>query len=267
MQRARQRERRRPRHGSRCSSPGGGDAAADGILEDRPVVNEAGKANNFHPIAGLKPPEIPLARIPVQDGGTVVTIQGPRFSSRAESKWFQDAGWDVINMTAYPEGWLARELGLCYANVSLITDYDVGVEGIEGIEPVTQRPRMDEALARSGLLVVAVDLRLAPETPVRDWLHQLQAQQLELRRYEPFYGKLLKFDVGDGVGHSEGHRALHRAVEPDHLAAAHRGRDRRGEAVAAERLLDAAPVELDPDQAAAGAVGSAAGRAPAATSR
>jgi 5'-methylthioadenosine phosphorylase len=67
--------------------------------------------------------------IPVRDGGTVVTIQGPRFSTRAESKWFQDAGWDVINMTAYPEGYLARELELCYANISMVTDHDVGVEG------------------------------------------------------------------------------------------------------------------------------------------
>jgi 5'-methylthioadenosine phosphorylase len=67
--------------------------------------------------------------IPVRDGGTVVVIQGPRFSTRAESKWFQDAGWDVINMTAYPEGYLARELQLCYANISMVTDHDVGVEG------------------------------------------------------------------------------------------------------------------------------------------
>jgi 5'-methylthioadenosine phosphorylase len=67
--------------------------------------------------------------IPVRDGGTVVVIQGPRFSTRAESKWFQDAGWDVINMTAYPEGYLARELELCYANISMVTDHDVGVEG------------------------------------------------------------------------------------------------------------------------------------------
>jgi len=67
--------------------------------------------------------------IPVRDGGTVVTIQGPRFSTRAESKWFQDADWDVINMTAYPEGYLARELELCYANISMVTDHDVGVEG------------------------------------------------------------------------------------------------------------------------------------------
>jgi len=67
--------------------------------------------------------------IPAQDGGTVVTIQGPRFSTRAESKWFQDAGWHVINMTQYPEAYLARELELCYVNIALITDYDVGVVG------------------------------------------------------------------------------------------------------------------------------------------
>jgi 5'-methylthioadenosine phosphorylase len=67
--------------------------------------------------------------IPVRDGGTVVVVQGPRFSTRAESKWFQDAGWDVINMTAYPEGYLARELQLCYANISMVTDHDVGVVG------------------------------------------------------------------------------------------------------------------------------------------
>jgi 5'-methylthioadenosine phosphorylase len=65
----------------------------------------------------------------VRDGGTVVVIEGPRFSTRAESAWFASAGWHVVNMTAYPEGWLARELGLCYANVSLVTDYDVGVPG------------------------------------------------------------------------------------------------------------------------------------------
>jgi 5'-methylthioadenosine phosphorylase len=67
--------------------------------------------------------------IPVRDSGTVVVVQGPRFSTRAESKWFQDAGWDVINMTAYPEGNLARELELCYANISMVTDHDVGVAG------------------------------------------------------------------------------------------------------------------------------------------
>jgi 5'-methylthioadenosine phosphorylase len=71
--------------------------------------------------------------IPARDGGTVVVVQGPRFSTRAESKWFQDAGWDVINMTAYPEGYLARELELCYANISMVTDHDVGVEGAQPV--------------------------------------------------------------------------------------------------------------------------------------
>jgi 5'-methylthioadenosine phosphorylase len=68
--------------------------------------------------------------IPVHDGGTIVVVQGPRFSTRAESRWFSSMGWDVVNMTAYPEAHLARELQLCYANVALITDYDVGVEGV-----------------------------------------------------------------------------------------------------------------------------------------
>ena len=72
--------------------------------------------------------------IPLHERGTVVVIEGPRFSTRAESAWFASAGWEVINMTQYPEAILARELELCYANISLITDYDVGVEGVP---PVT----------------------------------------------------------------------------------------------------------------------------------
>ncbi len=75
--------------------------------------------------------------ITVHETGTVVVIQGPRFSTRAESKWFNRNGWEVINMTAYPEGYLARELELCYANVSLITDYDVGVADDPSIPPVS----------------------------------------------------------------------------------------------------------------------------------
>jgi 5'-methylthioadenosine phosphorylase len=66
--------------------------------------------------------------------GTVVVIQGPRFSTRAESVWFASQGWEVINMTQYPECYLARELEICYCNISLITDHDAGAEGAE---PVT----------------------------------------------------------------------------------------------------------------------------------
>ena len=75
--------------------------------------------------------------IRVHERGTVVTIQGPRFSTVAESRWFASAGWEVINMTQYPEAYLARELEMCYTNIALITDYDVGLEGEAGVEPVT----------------------------------------------------------------------------------------------------------------------------------
>jgi 5'-methylthioadenosine phosphorylase len=59
------------------------------------------------------------------------------FYDGAESRWFSDMGWSVINMTGYPEALLARELEIAYANISLITDYDVGLEGMEGVEPVS----------------------------------------------------------------------------------------------------------------------------------
>jgi 5'-methylthioadenosine phosphorylase len=75
--------------------------------------------------------------IAVHERGTVVVIQGPRFSTRAESRWFSEQGWEVINMTQYPEVVLARELQMCYVNIALITDYDAGLEGHAGIEPVS----------------------------------------------------------------------------------------------------------------------------------
>ena len=101
---------------------------------DGPVTTHVSFADPYCP--ELRPLAIETAReldIPVHERGTVVTIQGPRFSTRAESKWFQDAGWDVINMTQYPEAFLARELEICYVNISLITDYDVGVAGGEAV--------------------------------------------------------------------------------------------------------------------------------------
>jgi len=69
--------------------------------------------------------------------GTVVVIQGPRFSTTAESRFFSRQGWDVINMTQYPEAVLAREQELCYLNISLATDYDAGLEGDPSVKPVS----------------------------------------------------------------------------------------------------------------------------------
>lgn len=73
--------------------------------------------------------------ITIHPNGTVVVIQGPRFSTKSESKWFTSMGWEVINMTQYPEVQLARELELCCVNISLITDYDSGLVG--HVEPVS----------------------------------------------------------------------------------------------------------------------------------
>ena len=76
--------------------------------------------------------------ITVHETGTVVVVNGPRFSTRAESRWFRSQGFEVINMTQYPEAYLAREAGICYCGIALVTDYDTGVEDDPGVEPVTQ---------------------------------------------------------------------------------------------------------------------------------
>jgi 5'-methylthioadenosine phosphorylase len=61
----------------------------------------------------------------VHGKGTYVCINGPRFSTSAESMFYHNQGWDVIGMTAYPEAALAREAGICFVNISMPTDYDV----------------------------------------------------------------------------------------------------------------------------------------------
>ncbi|HXE71292.1 MAG TPA: S-methyl-5'-thioadenosine phosphorylase [Candidatus Nitrosotenuis sp.] len=95
--------------------------------------------------------------------GTMVVIQGPRFSTRSESAWFRSQGWEVINMTGYPEAILARELEICYVNISLITDYDVGVEG-EGHEPVSHEAVL-EVFRKNNERVKDMILKLIEKIP------------------------------------------------------------------------------------------------------
>ncbi|MDQ7829842.1 MAG: S-methyl-5'-thioadenosine phosphorylase [Armatimonadota bacterium] len=105
---------------------------------DGPVTTHVSFAEPYCPT--LRRVVIEQARaleLPLHERGTVVVIQGPRFSSAAESRWYRAQGWEVINMTQYPELALARERELCYVNISLITDYDVGVEGDPTAQPVT----------------------------------------------------------------------------------------------------------------------------------
>lgn len=136
------------------------------VVVDQLVDRTWGRLDTFHDVGG--PVDEPGASGPVQhqsfaepydatmraalvdagrrvgadvvDGGTMVVINGPRFSTRAESSWFRAMGWHVVNMTGYPESVLASELGIRYASIALVTDYDAGVDGHE---PVT----MDAVLA------------------------------------------------------------------------------------------------------------------------
>ena len=102
--------------------------------------------------------------VTMHESGTVVVIQGPRFSTRAESRWFSAQGWEVVNMTQYPEVVLARELELCYANVSLITDYDVGLEGQPGVRPVSVA-EVERFFAQNNERVRDLILALVPRIP------------------------------------------------------------------------------------------------------
>lgn len=95
---------------------------------DGPVTSHVSVADPYdEPFRQLALEVIRKHDIPCHDGGTIVVIQGPRFSTKAESRWFTSNGWEVINMTQYPEAYLCAELGMAVVNISLITDYDSGV--------------------------------------------------------------------------------------------------------------------------------------------
>ena len=131
-----------------------------------PVVNHISFADPY--CAELRRVVVDEGRaegITIHGEGTVVVIEGPRFSTRAESAWFRSMGWHVVNMTQHPEAALARELGMCYGNISLVTDYDAGLEGVDGIEAVTMETIfkvLDDNLDRLRKLL----FRAIPSIPV-----------------------------------------------------------------------------------------------------
>jgi 5'-methylthioadenosine phosphorylase len=111
---------------------------------DGPDLHHVGFADPYCPTLGAALATATRGRgITVHEGGTVVVIKGPRFSTRAESASYRAQGWDVINMTQYPEAALARELGVCFGGLALVTDYDTGVDDAPEVEAVG----MDSVLA------------------------------------------------------------------------------------------------------------------------
>ncbi|MEO3812045.1 S-methyl-5'-thioadenosine phosphorylase [Sphaerisporangium sp. B11E5] len=109
---------------------------------------------------------------PAVDGGTLVIIEGPRFSTRAESKWFSSNGWSIIGMTGHPEAVLARELALCYTPLALVTDHDAGVETGEGVtqEEVLSFFAANSQRMRTLVGAVITDLTLDRTCPCPDAL-------------------------------------------------------------------------------------------------
>ena len=99
----------------------------------------------------------------VHDGGTLVVVNGPRFSSRAESLEFQAHGWSIIGMTAMPEAGLARELAMCYTTLALVTDLDAGVEAGEGVTHAEVLAMFAANLPRLRELLIATIERLPAE--------------------------------------------------------------------------------------------------------
>jgi 5'-methylthioadenosine phosphorylase len=113
-------------------------------------------------------------------GGTVVVVQGPRFSTRAESRWYGRMGWDIVGMTQYPEVILARELEMCYLNLSLVTDYDAGLEEAPEVAAVEAHDVMRvlaNNISRVRDLLAAL-IPIIPTTPSCNCQHSLEGARM-----------------------------------------------------------------------------------------
>jgi 5'-methylthioadenosine phosphorylase len=152
------------------------------VLPDQLIDRTSGRAQTFYDDAavhlGFADPYCPVGRdtlrrtaavagVPLIDGGTMVVVEGPRFSTRAESRWFMSLGAAVVNMTAYPEAILARELGLCYTSLAIVTDLDAGVEGERGVtqEEVFRVFAENIERTRALLLTAVTELPAKQECP------------------------------------------------------------------------------------------------------
>jgi 5'-methylthioadenosine phosphorylase len=145
------------------------------VLPDQLIDRTSGRVQTFYDAGAahvsFADPYCPTGRSVVRalaertgfdlvDGGTMVVIEGPRFSTRAESRWYASMGGTLVNMTGHPEAVLARELAVCYTAIALVTDLDAGVEGERGVtqEEVFRVFGENTARLRTLLLDVAAAL-------------------------------------------------------------------------------------------------------------
>lgn len=127
---------------------------------DGPITTHIGVAEPYCPeLREIAIKNLEKLNLPHHKKGTVVVIEGPRFSTISESKWFTSMGWEVINMTQYPEVVLARELEMCFLNISVVTDYDTGLVAEGSVEPVSHEMVMkifNENLEKLKTLIINI---------------------------------------------------------------------------------------------------------------
>jgi 5'-methylthioadenosine phosphorylase len=141
------------------------------VIPDQLVDRTRGRAQSYYDVSAVHVPfadpycpsgrahAIEAARgagwVPA-GSGTLVVIDGPRFSTRAESRWYAAQGWTLIGMTGHPEAVLARELTLCYTTLALITDTDAGVLEGEGVTQAEVFEVFGKNMARLRELVATI---------------------------------------------------------------------------------------------------------------
>lgn len=108
----------------------------------------------------------------VHRGGTLVIIEGPRFSTKAESHWFRQMGFSIVGMTAIPEAFLAREAGMSYAIMAHVTDYDAWheTEAPVTVEMVVRQLLANAEVAKASVVNAVRALQDAPPSPYADVL-------------------------------------------------------------------------------------------------
>lgn len=149
------------------------------VIPDQLVDRTSGRLQTYYSEGGavhvaFADPYCPVGRvIAVETGlsagwgpvasGTLVVIEGPRFSTRAESRWYAAQGWTIVGMTGHPEAVLARELALCYTPLCLVTDTDAGVDEGEGVTHEEVMTVFAENLSKMRRLLMSVIENLPAE--------------------------------------------------------------------------------------------------------